>query len=405
MKTIDINEIVGTTFYTIDRIREVWGKMAGDALILYFEYIKKGRVDWTNQPRATDKYMMKWLWRGRSKFLTAKTTLKELWLIEAIPWRNNEGLMSKRYTRVNYIMPQEKIQEAMNQKSEFGLMDKDVDVQKSENRLVEDGECVTASDHQKSENRLVGEINVALGNPSSDHQKSENPPSGEMTTNALSNKNKMLKVNEYNTTYYMSAEAGQKNDDENETKLDCACDDEITPEQIYNEYTYTKRPWTLSSVEKATKWFSQKKLWRALLEIRLYVCEYKLWMYTRKDKDSGKNIVYIPTCAGCIARMSDDEEVIMNRVDTIVKWFSTFKHKTPKLKEKWDNNIKEWFKDYLPEEKQKTTLDWVLEYDNYAQQKNTKMFLDKYWENKYANVQARRLEYKNNWEQPLRSWQ
>lgn len=392
MSNYDINWIVGTTFYTIDRIREAWWNMAWDALILYFEYIKKGRIDWTNQPRATDKYMMEWLWRGRSKFLTAKTTLKELWLIEAIPWRSNNWLMAKRYTRVNYIMPQEKIEEAMNQNPKSRLVDNN---QKSEYRPM---------DNQNPKSGVVDkeqvwslEVNAENEEPSSDHQKSENPPSGEMTSNALSIKNKMLKENIYNTSYYISEKSDLEKKDIEETKLD-EKNENITAQDVYDAYSVEKK-WTLKDLEKVTNWFSQEKFRRALLEAHLVSCEEKL------KKKEGERITYAQTCANCIASMNEDEETIYDRVDAIVKWFNTFKHRSPKYKEKRDKNIKEWFKDYLPKEELKTTLDRVLEYDDYYNKGAVAAFLEKYWAYKYAMTQARRLEYTNNWRHPLRSRQ
>ena len=54
--------------------------------------------------------------------------------------------MTKWYTKVNFIVPEEKIEQAMNQKSEYRLMD-----QKSEYRLM---------DNQKSKFRVVDNMQL-----------------------------------------------------------------------------------------------------------------------------------------------------------------------------------------------------------------------------------------------------
>lgn len=196
-----------------------------------------------------------------------------------------------------------------------------------------------------------------------------------------------------NTSYYLT-DTSELNEWEEKTKLKWY--EVITARDVYNAYS-TDHKWELKALEKVTKDFSQEDFRRALLEARLVSCEVKL------KKKAGERVTYTETCANRIAGMSYDEEAIIDRVDAIIKWFSTFNHRSPKFKEKRDNNIKEWFKDYIQEEELNTTLDWVLKYDSLYPD-NIKQFIEKYWEDKYAIVQARRLEYINNWKQPLKSW-
>ena len=368
----DVNEYVGTTFYTIDRIRECWWKMAGDALILYFEYIKKWRIDWTNQPRATDKYMMNWLKWGRSKFLAAKTTLKELWLIDIIPWRWDWGLMTKWYTKVNFIVPEEKIEQAMNQKSEYRLVD-----QKSEYRLMDD---------QKSKFRVVDNMQLWTGkknwenaNTSSDHQKSENPPCGEMTSNALS----ILNINAWSNkqyTTYISWSSDTPNNTE-KTKLDTAhtihthnmstsietntniestqkTQNEEMSTLLWN--TYWGRPnrkWTKKEFTKLVKTLTEKEMKEALLELRLLKFEYRLWL---------EDINMCNSCVNAINNRTVDEDMIVKRVEAIVEKFSTHKNRSEKIRKQREDEINEWFSDYLPKWKiwkpeRPTTKDWRIQ--------------------------------------------
>ena len=70
MHKIEANEIVGTTFYTINKIREC--KNGGDMLILYFAYIEQSRMQQTNQTRSLDIFMQQKMGWGKDKFRNAK---------------------------------------------------------------------------------------------------------------------------------------------------------------------------------------------------------------------------------------------------------------------------------------------------------------------------------------------
>lgn len=111
-KTFDTSKIACTTFYTIDRIAEEWWKHWWDAILLYFKYQEKSNIDLTNQPRATDKYMMKWLWWWKDKFYGAKNVLTKLWLVESVQWNSNWKFW-KTYIRVNFMMKPEWVNTAL----------------------------------------------------------------------------------------------------------------------------------------------------------------------------------------------------------------------------------------------------------------------------------------------------
>lgn len=111
-KTFDTSKIACTTFYTIDRIEEEWWKRWWDAILLYFKYQEKSNMDATNQPRATDKYMMKWLWRWKDRFYWAKNVLTKLWLVESVQ-ENTNWKFWKTYIRVNFMMKLEWVDTAV----------------------------------------------------------------------------------------------------------------------------------------------------------------------------------------------------------------------------------------------------------------------------------------------------
>lgn len=363
MNSYDINWIVGTTFYTIDRIKEVGWKYAGDALILYFEYIKKGRIDWTNQPWATDVYMMNWLGRNKTKFWKAKDVLKELKLIEVIPGRGDDGLMNKRYTRVNYIMPQERIQEAMDQNPKSGV----VDNQNLEFRVVDNIQLWTGK--KKWENT----------DTSSDHQNPKNPPSGKTETNALS----ILNINAWSNkqyTTYISWSSDTPNNTE-KTKLDTphttlmrntqpSIETNINignAQKTQNEEmstllrnTYWGRPnrkWTKKEFTKLVNTLTEKEMKEALLELRLLKFEYRLWL---------EDINMCNSCVNAINNRTVDEDMIVKRVEAIVEKFSTHKNRSEKIRKQREDEINEWFSDYLPKWKiwkpeKPTTKDWRIQ--------------------------------------------
>lgn len=316
-KAVDINEIVWTTFYTIDRIREEWGNMAGDALILYFEYIKKWRMDWTNQPRASDRYMMTWLWRWKSKFASAKKILKELWLIESIQWRNNDKV-DKRYTKINFIISKEKIEWAMSYNPESGVLDNEHITNNPENRVVElwTGETI-------QENAHIWE------NVSYDHYNPEKLQPWIQGQNALSTSYKCLKK-KYTT--YISKNSDNLQDT-HKTKLD------ITADDLRNAYWWRpNRKWTKKEFDKLVNTMTQQDMQEAILELHLLRFEYRLHL---------EDINMCNSCVNAINNRATDEDMIRTRIEKIVDAFQNHKNKNEKTRQQWELEIKEWFWDYI----------------------------------------------------------
>lgn len=102
------NEIVWTTFYTIDNILS-FGNNWPDALALYFKYIEQSRIQMNNQTYSLDVFMMKKMWRWELRLRKSKKILKDLWLIDQIQIKDVEGKIQWAYVRVNFMISQEKI--------------------------------------------------------------------------------------------------------------------------------------------------------------------------------------------------------------------------------------------------------------------------------------------------------
>jgi len=106
---IEADQIVWTTFYTIDRLLEY--KNWPDALALYFRYIKQSRIQETNQSWSLDSFMMQGLPRGRDRFNNAKALLKKIWLIEVIQKRNIDWTIDTYYVKTNFIIDETKVKQ------------------------------------------------------------------------------------------------------------------------------------------------------------------------------------------------------------------------------------------------------------------------------------------------------
>ena len=97
----NISTIVSTTIRTIENLNKY--KAWWDALILYFKYRYHSEIQWTNQPRANNEFMIKWLWRWKDRLQTARKILFTEWLIEEIQWQNKDWTFNKKYIKINYI--------------------------------------------------------------------------------------------------------------------------------------------------------------------------------------------------------------------------------------------------------------------------------------------------------------
>jgi len=108
MHKLEANEIVWTTFYTINKIKEY--KNWWDVLLLYFAYIEQSRIQETNQSWSLDVFMMKKMWWGKRKLQNAKKVLKNLWLIDVIQVRNKKTWkISTYYVKTNFIINEDKL--------------------------------------------------------------------------------------------------------------------------------------------------------------------------------------------------------------------------------------------------------------------------------------------------------
>lgn len=96
-----ISTIMSTTIRTIENLNKY--KAWWDALILYFKYRYHSERQETNQPRANNSFMMKWLWRWKDRLQTARAILFKEWLIEEIQEQDEKWKFEKRYVKVNYI--------------------------------------------------------------------------------------------------------------------------------------------------------------------------------------------------------------------------------------------------------------------------------------------------------------
>jgi len=106
---IEADQIVWTTFYTIDRLLE--HKNWPDALALYFRYIKQSRIQETNQSWSLDSFMMQWLWWWDLRFKNAKRLLKDLGLIEVVQVRWTDGKVKTFYVKTNFIINEQKLKQ------------------------------------------------------------------------------------------------------------------------------------------------------------------------------------------------------------------------------------------------------------------------------------------------------
>lgn len=150
MHKIWSDEIVGTTFYTINKIREL--KNWWDVLILYFSYIEQSRIQETNRSWSLDTFMQEKMGWGKERFYNVKNELKKLWLIDVIQVRDTNWVIQTWYVKTNFLINEEKIRTSW----------------------------------------ITYEIDSTLLGT----QTPGNPDSGKQDTNALSTKNKCLKKEE-----------------------------------------------------------------------------------------------------------------------------------------------------------------------------------------------------------------
>lgn len=105
---MDANEIIWTTFYTINTILAKWYNWP-DALALYFKYIEQTRIQQTNITWSLDVFMKKKMWRWDSRFKKAKKILRDLWSIDLIQKRDSLWRVKTVYVKVNFLINENKI--------------------------------------------------------------------------------------------------------------------------------------------------------------------------------------------------------------------------------------------------------------------------------------------------------
>lgn len=109
MHVLDANEIFWMTFYTYDRIIEVWGKNWPDAFALYVKLIKQSRIQQTNQTKSLNTFLKTWLKRTDERLKKARDILKSLWLINDVIVRDEIGRIIWHYVRVNFLINENKV--------------------------------------------------------------------------------------------------------------------------------------------------------------------------------------------------------------------------------------------------------------------------------------------------------
>lgn len=109
MHVLDANEIFWMTFYTYDKIMEVWWKRWADAVALYIKLLKQTRMQETNQTYTLNSFIEEYFGWGHERTSQANKVLKKLWLIDNVVIRWNDWKVQWHYVRVNYLIDEEKV--------------------------------------------------------------------------------------------------------------------------------------------------------------------------------------------------------------------------------------------------------------------------------------------------------
>ena len=109
MHVLDANEIFWMTFYTYDRIMEIWWKRWADAVALYIKLLKQTRMQETNQTYTLNSFIEEYFGWGHERTTQANKVLKKLWLIDNVVIRWNDWKVQWHYVRVNYLIDEEKV--------------------------------------------------------------------------------------------------------------------------------------------------------------------------------------------------------------------------------------------------------------------------------------------------------
>ena len=226
MHVLDVNEIFGLTFYTCDKIIEVWGKNWPDALALYIKLIKQSRIQQTNQTKSLNIFLKNWLGWWDERLKKARAVLKNLWLIDDLTVRDELGKISWHYVRVNYLINEQNVRSL----------------------------------------GITYNLSTTALNPGVDTSTS-----GQTDTNALSN----ININAWSNINKNTLPKQDTNITPNLTSGD------LTFENIYNLFYH--KSWHKPSIDKCRKVFESLNLdadgYNMLVkDLKLFRIEYKYWI-------------------------------------------------------------------------------------------------------------------------------
>lgn len=88
LSNIDVYENMVVNIHTIHKLMEY--KNGGDALLLWFRYYEQRNIQWQQNTFSSDKFMIQAMWWWKDKFLSAKKTLLNAWMIDIVNIRDDK---------------------------------------------------------------------------------------------------------------------------------------------------------------------------------------------------------------------------------------------------------------------------------------------------------------------------
>ena len=101
----------------IERFKE--DNNTGDLIALYVFYYHTAKWQRTNQIKANDVYVKKCLKWSVARYKRAKSKLKDLGVVAAVPRKDDSGKIKEWYTKVNFVWSFDKVNQLVNN----GLLD------------------------------------------------------------------------------------------------------------------------------------------------------------------------------------------------------------------------------------------------------------------------------------------
>lgn len=243
MHVLDVNEIFWVTFYTFDRIMELWWKNWPDAYALYTKLVKQSRIQQTNQTKSLNAFLKEWLGRWDDRLKNAKKILKQLWLIDDIDIRDEQWKIRWHYVRVNFLINENKVRNAcMTYNLSTNGFDHDVDLPTS-------GWTDTNALSTKYINAWSTKLKISSSSDS-------NESSSEVLANSnLLNSNNVLGDNDYTAQFDI----------------------------FWKTYPHARK-W---KKQDAKKYFMQQDIKSVMENVKLYKWKIELWIEDAK---------YVPAC-------------------------------------------------------------------------------------------------------------